>query len=73
MNLINSPQQQNLIITWCYLRLSLALELDNLNCITSCGFSFCHILRNVCTDGKKFSIGLCMSSVGMVKIKSECI
>lgn len=51
MNLINSLQQQILIIRWCCLRLSLALELDNLNCVTSSGFPFCHGSRNVCADG----------------------
>ena len=47
MNLINSPQQQDLRIRWCCLRLCVALELDNLNCMTSSGFPFCHVLTNV--------------------------
>lgn len=70
MNLINSPKQQNLIIRWCCLRLSLAFELDNLNCVTSSGFLLCHVSKNVCADEKRFSVGLCVSSVGRVKNKN---
>lgn len=68
MNLINSPQQQNLIIRWCCLRPSLVLELDNLNWVASSGFLFCHVARTVCADGMgRFSVGLYMSSVERVK------
>ena len=37
MNLINFLQQQDIIIRWRCLRLSLALELDNLSCVISSG------------------------------------
>lgn len=68
MHLINFIWQQNLIIRWCFLMPSLALELDNLNCVTSVGFPFCREWKTVCDDGKKiFSIELCISSVGRVK------
>lgn len=67
MNLIHSPKQQNLIIRWCCLRFSLAFELDDLNGVTSGGFPSCHVSENVCADGKRFSVGLCVRSGGRVK------
>lgn len=68
MNLINSPKQQNLIIRWCCLRLSLAFELENLNCVTSSGFPFCQCIKErLCRWKEIFCWAMCESSVGRVK------
>lgn len=73
MNLINSPQQQSCIIRWCCLRLSLAVELNTQNCVTSSGFPLCHISKIILEYGKiRFSVELYVSSVERVKTEDRC-
>lgn len=69
MNLINFLQQQDIIIRWCCSRLSLALELGNLNCVTSIGGNFpCAMNQGTSLHVERdFMLGCVWAQVGRVK------